>query len=176
MSWERLKFGKYKGLSLPQVLFLDPAWFFWAIQHDVLQKNRMAVEANKLYDRACSIYIPASYGYDKKVEYYLRYVDNRFINFMFVPESKPFNTIVCNSIRKDIVDFRVVFANDPEDKVGYRIFLNTLRFYYFGEEDYYLDKEACEQFFDDENNFATEEWPRRKPPGLFDDQLKKIRN
>ena len=89
MSWDILKFGKYENrMTLPQVLFFDPGYFFWAIQHDALQKNGMAVEANKLYDRACSVYIPESYGDDIEVEYYLRYGDNKFINFMFVPKSK----------------------------------------------------------------------------------------
>jgi hypothetical protein len=28
--FSELPFGKYTGLTLPQVLFMDPGWFFWA--------------------------------------------------------------------------------------------------------------------------------------------------
>jgi len=30
MTWTELPFGKYVGMTLPQVLFTDPGWFFWA--------------------------------------------------------------------------------------------------------------------------------------------------
>jgi len=34
MTWSILKFGKHKGRTLPQVLFQDPDWFFWAVEND----------------------------------------------------------------------------------------------------------------------------------------------
>jgi len=30
MAWSTLPFGKHKGKTLPQIVFADPDWFFWA--------------------------------------------------------------------------------------------------------------------------------------------------
>lgn len=35
MSWTALEFGRHTGRSLPQVMFADPDWFFWAVEAGV---------------------------------------------------------------------------------------------------------------------------------------------
>ena len=43
MSWSSLEFGKHEGKTIPQVVFSDPDWFFWAIQEDVF-RNKGPIE------------------------------------------------------------------------------------------------------------------------------------
>ena len=31
MPWSVVTFGEHKGETLPQVIFSDPDWFFWAM-------------------------------------------------------------------------------------------------------------------------------------------------
>ena len=42
MAWTELNFGKHAGKSLPQILFADPDWFFWAVDNNVFA-NRPAL-------------------------------------------------------------------------------------------------------------------------------------
>jgi hypothetical protein len=55
--WSLLKAGKYAGRSLPQILFMDPDYFFWAVKNKVFQ-GRLATEAAKLSWKARHIKIP----------------------------------------------------------------------------------------------------------------------
>jgi hypothetical protein len=41
MAWSTLNFGKHAGKTLPQIVFADPDWFFWAIETNVFK----AIEA-----------------------------------------------------------------------------------------------------------------------------------
>ena len=167
MSWQKLKFSKYEGLTLPQVLFLDPGWFFHMIHQTDYKKYKTRGEFNRLLKRACSVFTPESFDPDSHVEYYFDPDDNKFLNFSIVPASKPIGARLLKCIRKEVVDFSVVYENDPEDKLGYTFFLKTFRLYYFGDKDYYTNKEVCEKFFDDKWNFPTKDRPKRRPTGLF---------
>ncbi len=35
MPWSVVDFGKHQGKTLPQIVFIDPDWFFWAIEESV---------------------------------------------------------------------------------------------------------------------------------------------
>jgi len=37
MAWSILPFGKHKGKTLPQIVFTDPDWFFWAMEENVFK-------------------------------------------------------------------------------------------------------------------------------------------
>ena len=71
MIWSVLKFGKYKGKSLPQVVFTDPDWFFWAYKRSVFRnKGRLEPESDEINKKACSIRIPRPDHKKYVVEYY----------------------------------------------------------------------------------------------------------
>ncbi len=70
MAWTPLNFGKYKGKSLPQVLFADPDWFFWAVENAVFENRPgLKTEADDLNRKARNIRIPGSDGVRRLVEY-----------------------------------------------------------------------------------------------------------
>lgn len=49
MPWSVVNFGpKFKGKTLPQIIFDDPDWFFWGIEKDIFSNKgdrRMRVPA-----------------------------------------------------------------------------------------------------------------------------------
>ncbi len=53
----QLEFGEHKGKSLPQVIFSDPDWFFWAYETRIF-KGAQEDEAREIYRKATSIKIP----------------------------------------------------------------------------------------------------------------------
>ena len=71
--WSTLNFGKHSGKSLPQVLFADPDWFFWAVEKGVFgDRALLKKESELLRRRARNIKIPASRHPDPVVEYFRR--------------------------------------------------------------------------------------------------------
>ena len=60
MAWTKLWFGKkHKGKTLPQIMFKDPDWFFWAIEKGVFKnKGKLGEEAWEIYQKARKIKIP----------------------------------------------------------------------------------------------------------------------
>jgi hypothetical protein len=171
MIWTLLKFSKHEGKTLPEVLFCDPGWFFWAVEKQVFKSKNYVAEARQLNKKARAILLPKPDGYDYVVEYDYRDDDNRFIDFKIVEKNQPANQRPCKCIRKKFIDFSVVYQLDPRDDKGYEIFLETFKRYYFGDGSYQMTKQDCEHFFESEENFALRKRSKAKPEGLFDDFL-----
>ena len=161
MSWQKLKFGRHKGSTLPEVLFRNPGWFFYIISRKKYKDYKSRVEFDRILERACSVFTPEPFDPDSEVEYYFDHIENKFHDFRIVPSSKPLGRKPFKCIRKSVVDFSVIFKNDPYDKRGYRFFLKTFKRYYFGNEKFSMTKEACDKFFDNELNFVSEKYPKR---------------
>ena len=51
MEWSIIDFGKYRGKSLPQIIFKDADWFFNGYENGYF-KGTLACEASELYRRA----------------------------------------------------------------------------------------------------------------------------
>jgi len=171
MRWTPLKFGKHKRKTLPEVLFSDPGWFFWAVGKQIFKSKKLAAEAKELNKKSRAVLLPGPHGYDYVVEYDYRDDDNRFIDFKIVKKSQPVCQRPYKCIRKKFIDFSVVYGLDSRDDDGYEIFLETFKRYYFGDENYQMTKQDCEQFFENDYNFALKSRSKSKPKGLFDDFL-----
>ena len=40
MPYTELNFGKYRGHTLPWIVFHDPSWFFWAYSKGILSYHQ----------------------------------------------------------------------------------------------------------------------------------------
>ena len=58
MTRIELPFSRHAGLTLPQVLFKDPGWFFWA--HTRPLHGAIAYEVQALYPKATRIRVPVT--------------------------------------------------------------------------------------------------------------------
>jgi len=56
-SWSRLRTTKYNGKTLPQVVFDDPDYFFWAFENYVF-KGKLLIQAEEIYKKARNIKAP----------------------------------------------------------------------------------------------------------------------
>ena len=59
MAWTVVQFGKYRGKTLPQIIFTDPDWFFWAVENDTFKSAALKAEASDIRRKATRIKIPA---------------------------------------------------------------------------------------------------------------------
>jgi hypothetical protein len=86
MSWTAVRNGKYEGKTLPQIIFLDPDHFFWAVEIDIFKNNKtLASEAKKLNYKARNIRIPEGI----KAEYWIHRPTGKFDHMDLIPEDRP---------------------------------------------------------------------------------------
>ena len=88
MAWSILAFGKHKGKTLPQFVFADPDWFFWAIESGVFRGNQRR-EAERIDARARAIRIPKNDKANLKAEYVVHPPTGKFGNMEIVPARRP---------------------------------------------------------------------------------------
>jgi hypothetical protein len=89
MFWTVVPFGKYESRTLPEIIMLDPDWFFWMLPKF---NGKLAKEAVEVARKARAIKIPKEKGKKLLVEY--RYeldtesmMGRRFCGFELVADS-----------------------------------------------------------------------------------------
>jgi hypothetical protein len=66
MSWTVVRFGKYKGRTLPEIIVRDLDWFDWVLPE---LYGRLAKEAEELDRKVRAIKVPKANGRKLLVEY-----------------------------------------------------------------------------------------------------------
>lgn len=152
MSWSVLNFGKHKGKSLPQVVFQDLDWFFWAFEEGVF-KGIQKSEAEKIYRKARSIRIPQNGSEILVAEYGISPFNGTFVDLELVPKNRPQHEGSTKTFRRNVIDLSVPRDFKEYDKIGSKLLLSKVKFYLLGDSKHRMTKRQCEDFFDDDNNF-----------------------
>jgi hypothetical protein len=152
MYWTKLNFGKHKGKTLPQVILKDADWFFHAYKNSFF-KGVLAQEADELYRRARSIRVPSINGEKMLVEYTIHREGRsgrvKFGTMQLIADGSGLENLkVAPSI-----DFYVPRLYAPYDKTGYRNFVVALKTILFGNPSHRMNRKACEDFFNCDDNF-----------------------
>ena len=152
MSWTEIYWScRYKGKTLPQVLFSDPDWFFFMVERgNFNNKGVLADEAMEFDRKACNIKIPQREGKNLVAEYYVHQPTGKFQDMRLVPRSQESHR---GSIRSNVIDLSVPRQISNCDKQGYRGLIRDVKFHIFGSPRYQMTKARCESFFDNDNNF-----------------------
>jgi len=165
MQWTKLNFGKHKGKTLPQIIFIDADWFFWAYENNVFKKNNILKnESNVLYKRTTHIKPPLN----NFVKHFINY-DNTSFGFSFISKdiakSKYSEYLEDNYFDKDYENFDNTYFTIKKnidlsfprqqkvyDKKGYKNFIKQLKNYIFDGKR--ATKDKTENFFNNINNFS----------------------
>jgi hypothetical protein len=147
MHWSTVRFGKYEGKTLPEIIVRDADWFFWALPK---LYGKLAKEGQELARKAQAIKIPK--GHRRKLEVEYRFdVDNRFCGFAFVKAESWHSQW---TMRLPHLDLAWPLRGKKYNKRAGRILRRDFRSNYFGEHKR-LTKERCEKFFSDDRNFFS---------------------
>lgn len=150
-AWSKLTFGQYKGKTLPQIIWNDPDYFFWAIDKKVFSnRGILNTQAENLYRKARNIKIPAGFI----VEYVIHPSSDKFSHFEIIPEDRPHHQGSSGTLRKSFIDISVPRMFAPYDKLGCKHLIICLKRFVFGDGPVRLTQKRCEAFFEDESNFA----------------------
>ena len=154
MTWSLLNSGKYKGKSLPQVIFLDPDWFFWAMENNFFEgKGMLSGESQKLYQKSISIRIPQKGAERLVAEYAIHKPTGEFGQMNIVPESRPEHRGSTQTFRKRVIDLSVPRKISTYDKFGNKNMISQTKKILFGNRSFKMTKKRCEEFFEDDDNF-----------------------
>lgn len=150
MAWTEIKFGKYrgKGMSLPQIVFDDPDWFFYMVERDAFF-GRLGDEAADIAYKAGHIRIPYKNPDQWEVEY-VSEPGGRFERMVLVRADEP--AALSDGARGKFIDLGYTRHLRPYDKKGSKRLARWAKLYLFGEG-VRLTKARCEAFFDDPKNF-----------------------
>lgn len=154
MSWTILTFGKHEGKTLPQVIFSDPDWFFWAIDKEIF-KGSLASEARELDRKARNIKLPQKNKKERMVAEYAIHPSTRSFGHMeLVPESRPHHVGSTPTFRKDVIDLSTPREMANYDKLVCSILIHSVKYYLFGNRSARMTRKRCEEFFENDENFA----------------------
>jgi hypothetical protein len=150
--WTRLSTTKHKGKTLPQVVFDDPDYFFWAYEHKVF-RGELSIQAEEVYKKARHIKVPQR-GEGKQVVLYLtHHPAGKFATMELVKDPG----LPCDGqgFMLDVIDLSVPRQISAYDKVGSKHIISKTKVIFFGDPHYKMTKRRCESFFEDESNFAS---------------------
>jgi len=151
MRWSLVNFGKHKGKSLPQAIFADPDWFFWAYEQKRFTANLLA-EAQEIYRKARSIRIPQSGGQKKVVEYVIDETTGKFGTIRLITQPEGPSSIDTS----EVIDLSFPRQLASYDKLGGQTLILALKRIFFGSTEYKMTKKRCEEFFENDENFLVE--------------------
>ena len=152
MEWTTVNFGKHLGLTLPQIIFKDADWFFYAYEKGFF-KGEHARQAYELYRRARSIKVPPRNGQTMLVEYVIhhdfRKGTDKFGTMRLIADGPGLERLNVSSV----IDFYIPRSYASYDKTGNKNFVAALKAILFGDPSKRMKREACEDFFNDDDNF-----------------------
>jgi hypothetical protein len=148
--WTVVSFGKHKGKTLPQIVLVDPDWFFWAVEEQVFNRSaQLTSEAKEISRKARRIKVVAK----TRVEYAIHPHARKLADVSVVPASTPRHEGSSVTHVADFLDLSTARQVAPYDKLGGHIIVRALKFHVFGDENARLTRKRCEGFFDNDSNF-----------------------
>ncbi|MFA1738985.1 hypothetical protein [Lysinibacillus fusiformis] len=151
MSWTVLDFGKkHKGKTLPQILFNDPDWFYWAYEEGVLKGKVPHNEVQEIYGKSRNIKIPQE---DHHAEFVFDGIRGVFADMKLVPSDRPKHEGSSQTQRLDRIDMALIRFAKQYDKLGYSLLIPILKEILFGDSKLRMTKKRAEDFFNDPSNF-----------------------
>jgi hypothetical protein len=154
MPWTILTFGKCKGKTLPQIVFADPDWFFWAWENNAFDGHGLKAEATRINERARAIRIPNDGNIVREAEYIIHPSTKNVTDVDFVPKGQPYTGGAGGTIRMAVIDLSVPRSVQTYDKMGGRLVIRAVKPVLFPGVKR-LTRQLLEAFFDDDSNFAV---------------------
>jgi hypothetical protein len=156
MAWSMLTFGKHRGKSLPEVIFTDPDWFFWAVETGVFDnKGALKREASELLNKAKAIRIPNNEANDLVAEYVIHSPTGKLSHMNIVPAQRKHHVGSSPTYRKDVIDLSFTRQIARYDKLGCRALIASAKFVLFGNKSARMTRARCDEFFNSAKNFKT---------------------
>jgi hypothetical protein len=154
MNWTIVNFGKFrgKGKTLPQIMFIDPDWFFYQMEQNAFKnKGVLEREAEAINYRAQHIKIPSPSGKKMVAEYFIHPSNGKFATVEIVPETRPPSDSRHFFERSEYLDMSIPRSISKYDKLGNELLIRIIKSHFF--EEARVTKKRAEEFFNNPFNF-----------------------
>ena len=154
-NWLDLRFTKYKGRSLPQIIFLDPNLFFWSCEQKIFKANineMLVYQADSLFKKATHIKPPFIGEGKPVVEYFLNPARWKFSHIRVVRESKFSELGDAPLLTRTVIDWSIPRNLNYYDRAGTESIVRQTKVLFFGV-DFHMSRARAEDFFDKDRNF-----------------------
>lgn len=151
MAYAALGFGKYGYFSLPQVIFTDPDYFFWAIDNQAFSGSQMQ-EAKALLKRIRRIRIPGDHAQGWCADHV--HQKNKLIGLYIVLKDQSCTYPSCEVTRLPYIDLGFVHEHMPRDRQGNTVLVSTYLRLRGADVMGVPTRAFCYGFFDDPGNFV----------------------
>lgn len=150
-GWSQLPHTKHKGKTLPQVVFIDPDYFFWGYEKEIF-KGVLKAEAEEIYYKAKHIKIPQRDGEQRVVIYYIHRPTGKFESMELIPGSSVISDDY--ELILNVIDLSVPRQISSYDKCGSKEIILRTKAILFKNPSYKMTRARCEEFFNDANRFV----------------------
>jgi hypothetical protein len=145
-----LDFGKHYRLTLSQVMFRDPDYFFWAYESGVLASHGYASRAAEIFERATHIRIPKVGPEPWVAEYAVR--GGRLWAVEVVPVSQYRDFSAPRLPWLDLSYARGLCGG--KDKTGAELIVRAVKLAWYGDPSERMDRKKCDDFFRSDEHFV----------------------
>ncbi|HMI82576.1 MAG TPA: hypothetical protein VK550_00715 [Polyangiaceae bacterium] len=151
--WTRLDFGRHFGKTLPQVIFSDPGWVFWACANGCFESRRLLEEAEQVDYRARHVRVS---GNDTGRMVLYTTDAGKFAGITLV---LPTIVAECGSAAFLCNHFDLSFPSRlaKYDKLGEKLMIRGLKECLFHNPTLKMSEARATAFFDDDSNFCLQE-------------------
>ena len=149
---DMLDFGRHYRLTLSQVVFRDPDYFFWAYEGGVLASHGYGSRAAGIYERATHIRIPRMGPEPWVAEYAVR--GGRLWGVEVVPASQYRDFSAPRLPWLDLSYARRVCGG--KDKTGAELIVRAVKLAWYGDPSERMDRKKCDDFFKSDEHFVLD--------------------
>lgn len=150
-GWCILTSGPYEGLTLLQVLFRNPTWFFDAYAAGEFSGD-LLTEAHLLYRLARHIRIPGKGRKRLLVEYGMNRRAGRF-EYVEIVRASDSPDPEYRVRRKEVLDLGAALDVGTFNKNGIKRMIQDIKRHLFKDASYRMTRRRCEKFFNNMDNF-----------------------
>jgi hypothetical protein len=152
MKWIEVSFGKHKGKTIPQIMWMDSDWAFWAYDQGFV-KGQVNEQLRYVCERAKAIRIPEN-GKGKRFVKYVHDQRGKFATIDVHCDSEIPEWMRVSWNTSDVIDLSYPRRTCAYDKLGNKNMIACAKAILFGDPSFKMTKSRCEEFFEDDSNFV----------------------
>ena len=150
--WTPIDFGKYEGLTIPELIFLDASYFYWALTSNLF-KNMLQLEAVVVESRLRHIKVPKAVAVPSV--FVIRLKNDVFEDFAIVEKSIASRKKSNNVRITSCLDFSLVSRPDHATDRARQVMIDKIKYHFFEKDSDRLKPRDYEQFLGDPDKFSA---------------------
>lgn len=149
MTWCEIEYGKYEGLTVPQLAFRDPDYLFWAVTKRAFKNPQLMKQADDVAAKAQRIRIPKDNPSHWEVTYCFS-KRGRIVDFVLGQKGQPTTA----GLVLGWIDLSLPRMFKRYNKSGGKRILRHLARLLFDHPAPRFSRKRCHAFFEDATNFV----------------------